>query len=528
MKNIKNLLKRVSVVAVICLAYRLKLIPGLICVLTIVVCNVFLEKQDRIKKQYLAKYNDVVLYMEQMIYSFKKQPKIRMALLDAQKVSSIEMREVIEEAIVNIDSNKSANIYEDALAIIEKEYNCGRIKSLHKFIIKIENYGGNYENYLCKGKKDYPYILVFLNEYSSFMENFSELETDFMNILREGTKYGIYVLTTVSTINDIRMRISSLFKQSVAMQLNDNSEYSAIFSGIRNMYPASISGRGLMKNNSVYEFQTACFTEKDEIEYLKQLCLKDKDKNKNIKNNVPYLPEKVTLQNIKSVENKNNFFVLGYSSNDISPLGIYMSRDFLFPVMAKEIGRLKPFLEEFLIVSKFYNKNVTVIDAEHLTDSADIGKHNQFEDYIVAMYQELVERNNEYADTRNKKIFDNKEEKIYVIIGFKKLYDSLNTDGKGKLEVILRYGKAMYKQHIVIAENADVFAQYDKSIWYQSQIYGQNGIWIGYGIETQKVFDVNTFRLQIKDDMSYSFGYYVHGDRLTEARFLYKEDIDDE
>ena len=97
MKNIKNLLKRVSVVAVICLAYRLKLIPGLICVLTIVVCNVFLEKQDRIKKQYLAKYNDVVLYMEQMIYSFKKQPKIRMALLDAQKVSSIEMREVIED-----------------------------------------------------------------------------------------------------------------------------------------------------------------------------------------------------------------------------------------------------------------------------------------------------------------------------------------------------------------------------------------------------------------------------------------------
>ena len=55
MKNIKNLLKRVSVVAVICLAYRLKLIPGLICVLTIVVCNVFLEKQDRIKKHYLAK-----------------------------------------------------------------------------------------------------------------------------------------------------------------------------------------------------------------------------------------------------------------------------------------------------------------------------------------------------------------------------------------------------------------------------------------------------------------------------------------
>ena len=52
MKNIKNLLKRVSVVAIIYLACRLKLIPGLICVLTIVVCNVFREAGQN-KKQYL-------------------------------------------------------------------------------------------------------------------------------------------------------------------------------------------------------------------------------------------------------------------------------------------------------------------------------------------------------------------------------------------------------------------------------------------------------------------------------------------
>ena len=49
-ENIKNLLKRVSVVAVICLAYRLKLIPGLICVLTIVVCNVFLREAGHNKE----------------------------------------------------------------------------------------------------------------------------------------------------------------------------------------------------------------------------------------------------------------------------------------------------------------------------------------------------------------------------------------------------------------------------------------------------------------------------------------------
>lgn len=148
MKNIKDLLKRMVLITFICLAYKLKIFSIILCLAITIVCNVFLEEENKKKTQYLNKYNELVSYMEQIIYSFKKQPKIRMALLDAQKISTPQMREVIEEAIVNIDSKTSTSIYEDALKIIEREYNCGRIKSLHRFIVKIENNGGQYETYI--------------------------------------------------------------------------------------------------------------------------------------------------------------------------------------------------------------------------------------------------------------------------------------------------------------------------------------------------------------------------------------------
>jgi hypothetical protein len=107
-----------------------------------------LLKEEKKRETYLRRFQDVVLYMEQIIYSFKKQPKIRPALLDAQKVSSREMKEIIEEVTVNIDSKMTDQIYEESLNIIQEEYDCKRIRSLHEFIIKIEKHGGEYENYI--------------------------------------------------------------------------------------------------------------------------------------------------------------------------------------------------------------------------------------------------------------------------------------------------------------------------------------------------------------------------------------------
>ena len=110
--------------------------------------NYFYQREEIKRRRLLERFKDGVMYMEQMIYSFKKQPKIRLALQDAQKIGSSEVKELLEEVIVNIDTNESENIYEEALELVEKEYKCKRIRSLHKFLIKIEEHGGEYDNYI--------------------------------------------------------------------------------------------------------------------------------------------------------------------------------------------------------------------------------------------------------------------------------------------------------------------------------------------------------------------------------------------
>ena len=128
--------------------YKLNIFAILLCLGCGLIFNIFFMKQEKIRHCYLNKFNDVVMYMEQLIYSFKKQPKIRMALEDAAKVCSQRIKEIIEETIINIDSKMESNIYEKSLKIIQHDYNCKRLRSLHDFLIKIEAHWGDDEEYI--------------------------------------------------------------------------------------------------------------------------------------------------------------------------------------------------------------------------------------------------------------------------------------------------------------------------------------------------------------------------------------------
>lgn len=148
MNNLKDYLKIQLVVFGVCVAYKLNIFASIFCICVAMFYNVAFHQEEKKRAVNIKKFKDVVQYMEQIIYSFKKQPKIRPALTDAQKISSPEMKEMIEEVIVNIDSKVTENIYEESLKIIQEEYDCKRLRSLHEFIIKIEKNGGEYERYI--------------------------------------------------------------------------------------------------------------------------------------------------------------------------------------------------------------------------------------------------------------------------------------------------------------------------------------------------------------------------------------------
>ena len=151
MKKVKYFRKYICIIAIvvgIAFAYKLEL-PIVIAIGVITTLLMpMLYKEEKKKSYYKKKCEDLISYMEQMCYSFKKSGKIRPSLIDAQKISDGEMKEIIEEVIVNIDSKMNEDIYEQALKILEEEYYCKRLISLHEFIIKIEKQGGEFEEYI--------------------------------------------------------------------------------------------------------------------------------------------------------------------------------------------------------------------------------------------------------------------------------------------------------------------------------------------------------------------------------------------
>lgn len=94
-----------------------------------------------------AKFQDITGYIEQMLYSFRRNSKILNSLQDTLAMfPDGEMHDTIQEAINYIISNStSGNIYEEALDIIGKKYNCRRVKSLHRYLVKVEGVGGNHD-----------------------------------------------------------------------------------------------------------------------------------------------------------------------------------------------------------------------------------------------------------------------------------------------------------------------------------------------------------------------------------------------
>ena len=93
------------------------------------------------------KVEDVGTYVEQMLYSFRRNGKILTSLQDASTVfPEGEMKEVLEKAINHItQAQTTGNIYEEALQFVQERFDCRRVRSLHRFLVKVEGVGGDNE-----------------------------------------------------------------------------------------------------------------------------------------------------------------------------------------------------------------------------------------------------------------------------------------------------------------------------------------------------------------------------------------------
>lgn len=89
------------------------------------------------------RFREVSQYIEQMLYSFQNSNKVLKSLIDIKPMfKDTPMEKVIQNCIDDIP----AVGVEEALKHFERAYDCQKIQQLNKFLVEVEQVGGDHEN----------------------------------------------------------------------------------------------------------------------------------------------------------------------------------------------------------------------------------------------------------------------------------------------------------------------------------------------------------------------------------------------
>lgn len=129
---------------IFCAVYKLRPVCGIITALVILCCLPYLILISFQKKYHDKCFEETNLYIEQMLYSFRKHPSVLSALQDVEKVlPDGNLQKRIRQAVGVIQTGRSAGAERDALAVIEEEYGCERVSSMHELMLNAMSSGGN-------------------------------------------------------------------------------------------------------------------------------------------------------------------------------------------------------------------------------------------------------------------------------------------------------------------------------------------------------------------------------------------------
>lgn len=185
----------ISIIAVISCITMISLIFQLqaVYILAIVLCGVimlpWLIRKKYMNNHRLKEFSDVDIYLHQMVYSFIRNPKIHTALSDTYAVADGRLKKLIQEALDELEYSMSEYVYEEALGIIENNYQCSRIRTLHRFLISVETKGGRYKNALQ----------VLLKDFDRWVKNIYEYEYE-LKLIKRDTTIGIFISIALSAI----------------------------------------------------------------------------------------------------------------------------------------------------------------------------------------------------------------------------------------------------------------------------------------------------------------------------------------
>ena len=409
---------------------------------------------------------------------------------------------VVGDVVFLSDNEKIGRLFE----MIQKE--------IKERIQKLSDYGGNYNLYISENENEMPMMIIVINNYEVFEENYEDKYDDMLlTLTREGLKCGIEFVITTTAANTIRYRLAQNFKQKIALQLNDEDDYLNIFDGIGKRRPSHLFGRGMIRLEDIYEFQTARIC-KPEVwnKYIKEVINQLKTNSKTFAKDIPVLPSRVTLDDIKEKISDIEHIPIGIKKKTLDIYEYNLQKRLINIVTGKNIDIVAKFTEHFLELLKLIdNVSVTMFDAERIFKQDKNNLSLNFKNFSLEISNNLK---------KNKNV-------VCIIVGIDKFINDIE-DGETAFDEILTKAEELKNYSFVLVENYTKLKNREYDDWYKKYISNDSGIWVGNGINDQYLINVNTSDSNIINNCGESFGYVIDREEPTLIKLLGMREKGDE
>ncbi len=379
------------------------------------------------------------------------------------------------------------------------------------------DFGGDYISYSKATGKVVPNIIIIINGFELYNENFGDSTFDLLaTITRDCQKYGVYFIMTSTTSNGIRSRLAQYLPNHLVFQMNDKYDYSSLLARTK-IEPAAVSGRGLVKLDAVFEFQAAVPTEKENLntfvlDKINELCkLYPESAPK-----VPVLPEVVTVSYCSDQMMGLTSVPVGVEKESLQVRTLDVTKNTVHLITGMELNEIKTFGEMFIReLAKLVGKNCFVFDLEKLYKNiSDITTY--YDTNIVEEFKKVGKTIFDMYTTYKDNGFDvnalkDKGDIVCVIVGIEKFKNMMGSEFDGAYSGLLSMMKGMPKAYFVLIDTCDNFKKREFEPWYKDTISGTKGIWVGNGMGTQYTIKSTLTSRVLSAKLEKNFGYYVDG-----------------
>lgn len=419
--------------------------------------------------------------------------------------------------VLNIDNNEEIN---NLFGMIEKE-----IDNRKKLF---NDYNGDYINYCKVSGNTIPSIIVVINNYETYQESYSEYDEKLNILSRESQRYGIYFMLTVSTPNGVRFKLRQNFQQIFSLGQNSADDYITIMGNVNKTYPSKIFGRGIIRLDDIYEFQTALVSPIEEInKTIKEKCTEYLNKYKEKAKEIPVLPETIKYENIKNEVGVTNELVVGISKESLEIVKYNFDRNYVTLFSGNDMllfeKPLNALINQILLLGRkslyVINSTDLIIDQKftpyynYINNNFD-NYFDQIEKYLERCYENYI--NNGY----NREIFKDVKPITCIIIGLDSFKNKLNDQNKTKFGNLFEKGKDLGIINFIIVDTIDIIKKYEYESWYKTTVNSANGIWIGNGINDQFTFKISQKTKEMREEIGDLFGFVIKRGKPELIKFV--------